>query len=74
MYAPGTKDTIPKGQIILMQRGRDMSGGEDIDRIEMRMTGVLIVMFYDAQRMYKLSLSLTTTALLLLLCSMESHT
>ena len=57
MYAPGTKDTIPKGQIILMQRGRDMSGGEDIDRTEMRMTGVLIVMFYDVQRMYKLSLS-----------------
>ena len=46
--------------------------GEDIDRTEMRMTGVLIVMFYDVQRMYKLSL--TTTALLLLLCSMESHT
>ena len=38
----------------------------------MMMTGVLIVMFYDVQRMYKLSL--TTTALLLLLCSMESHT
>ena len=31
--------------------------GEDIDRTEIRMTGVLIVMFYDVQRMYKLSLS-----------------
>ena len=54
---PLGQKTPSQGQIILMQRGRDMSGGEDIDRIEMRMTGVLIVMFYDVQRMYKLSLS-----------------